>query len=180
MFTSPSRPFYQSVTLMNLKPLDLGVYRDFAVGLFNDAGKVLLPEVVDQVYRDFSGVTAYMQRLMNVLFMRTSEGETCTVDMIDLAINYTLDMASDTYEALLRQIPEKQRNVFIAIAVEGEVENVTGGAFARKYRLPSTSSVNSAIKGLLAKDFITQAKSGGYQVYDKLFALWLRRYIDIK
>ena len=72
MFTSPSRPFYQSVTLMNLKPLDLGVYRDFAVGLFNDAGKVLLPEVVDQVYRDFSGVTAYMQRLMNVLFMRTS------------------------------------------------------------------------------------------------------------
>jgi len=180
MFTSPSRPFYQSVTLMNLKPLDLGVYRDFAVGLFNDAGKVLLPEVVDQVYRDFSGVTAYMQRLMNVLFMRTSEGDTCTVDMIDLAINYTLDMASDTYEALLRQIPEKQRNVFIAIAVEGEVENVTGGAFARKYRLPSTSSVNSAIKGLLAKDFITQAKSGGYQVYDKLFALWLRRYIDIK
>ena len=156
MFTSPSRPFYQSVTLMNLKPLDLGVYRDF------------------------SGVTAYMQRLMNVLFMRTSEGDTCTVDMIDLAINYTLDMASDTYEALLRQIPEKQRNVFIAIAVEGEVENVTGGAFARKYRLPSTSSVNSAIKGLLAKDFITQAKSGGYQVYDKLFALWLRRYIDIK
>lgn len=180
MFTSPSRPFYQSVTLMNLKPLDLGVYRDFAVGLFNDAGKVLLPEVVDQVYRDFSGVTAYMQRLMNVLFMRTSEGDTCTVDMIDLAINYTLDMASDTYETLLRQIPEKQRNVFIAIAVEGEVENVTGGAFARKYRLPSTSSVNSAIKGLLAKDFITQAKSGGYQVYDKLFALWLRRYIDIK
>lgn len=180
MFTSPSRPFYQSVTLMNLKPLDLGVYRDFAVGLFNDAGKVLLPEVVDQLYRDFSGVTAYMQRLMNVLFMRTSEGDTCTVDMIDLAVNYTLDMASDTYEALLRQIPEKQRNVFIAIAVEGEVENVTGGAFARKYRLPSTSSVNSAIKGLLAKDFITQAKSGGYQVYDKLFALWLRRYIDIK
>ena len=180
MFTSPSRPFYQSVTLMNLKPLDLGVYRDFAVGLFNDAGKVLLPEVVDQVYRDFSGVTAYMQRLMNVLFMRTSEGDTCTVDMIDLAVNYTLDMASDTYEALLRQIPEKQRNVFIAIAVEGEVENVTGGAFARKYRLPSTSSVNSAIKGLLAKDFITQTKSGGYQVYDKLFALWLRRYIDIK
>ena len=180
IFTSPSRPFYQSVTVMNLQPLDLDVYRDFAVQLFAEECKILHPEVVDRVYREFNGVTAYMQRLMNVLFMRTSEGGTCTVDMIDAAINYTLDMASDTYEALLRQIPEKQRNVFIAIAAEGEVENVTGGAFARKYRLPSTSSVNSAIKGLLAKDLITQTKNGGYQAYDKLFALWLRRFIDIK
>lgn len=149
MFTSPSRPFYQSVTLMNLKPLDLDVYREFAVGLFNEAGKVLLPEVVDQVYRDFNGVTAYMQRLMNVLFMRTQQDETCTVEMIDGAISYTLDMASDTYEALLCQIPEKQRHVFIAIAIEGEVANVTSGAFIRKYHLPSASSVNSAVKGLV-------------------------------
>ncbi len=180
MFTSPSRPFYQSVTLMNLKPLDLSVYRDFAVGLFAESGKTLQSEVVDRVYRDFNGVTAYMQRLLNVLFMRTAKGETCSADMISGAIDYTLDMASDTYEALLRQIPEKQRNVFMAIAAEGEVENVTGGAFARKYRLPSTSSVNSAIKGLLSKDFITQGKNGAYQAYDKLFALWLKRYIDTK
>ena len=99
--------------------------------------------------------------------------------MIGEAIDYTLMMAADTYEALLRQMPEKQRNVFIAIVAEGEVENVTSGAFSRKYRLPSTSSVNSAVKGLLAKDFITQTKSGAYQPYDKLFALWVKRYIDI-
>lgn len=179
MFTSPSRPFYQSVTLMNLKPLDLDVYRDFAVNLFDEAGKTLSPEVVDQVYRDFNGVTAYMQRLMNVLFMRTQRGEVCTAHMIDGAIDYTLDMASDTYEALLCQIPEKQRNVFIAIAIEGEVANVTSGAFTRKYHLPSASSVSSAVKGLLAKDFITQGKNG-YQAYDKLFAMWIKRYMNIR
>ena len=98
--------------------------------------------------------------------------------MIDGAINYTLDMANDTYEALLRQMPEKQRNVFIAIAIEGEVANVTSGAFARKYHLPSASSVNSAVKGLLVKDFITLGKNG-YHAYDKLFALWVKRYMII-
>ena len=179
MFTSPSRPFYQSVTVMNLQPLALDIYRDFAVGLFSDGNKTLLPEVVDKVYQDFNGVTAYMQRLMNVMYMRTPQGKICTPDMIGEAIDYTLMMAADTYEALLRQMPEKQRNVFIAIVAEGEVENVTSGAFSRKYRLPSTSSVNSAVKGLLAKDFITQTKSGAYQPYDKLFALWVKRYIDI-
>ena len=110
--------------------------------------------------------------------MRTQQGEVCTTDMIDDAIGYTLDMASDTYEALLRQMPEKQRNVFIAIVAEGEVENVTSGAFARKYRLPSASSVNSAVKGLLAKDFITMGKNG-YQAYDQLFALWVKRSMKI-
>ena len=178
MFTSPSRPFYQSVTIMNLQPLALDVYRKFAVGLFAEECKTLQPEVVDKVYQDFNGVTAYMQRLMNVMFMRTPQGEICTTDMIDDAIDYTLMMAGDTYEALLRQMPEKQRNVFIAIVAEGEVENVTSGAFARKHRLPSASSVNSAVKGLLAKDFITHGKNG-YQAYDKLFALWLKRYMNI-
>lgn len=178
MFTSPSRPFYQSVALMNLHPLELEVYQDFCVGLFAEGAKVLSPEVVKKVYHDFNGVTAYMQRLMNVLFMRTPQGEVCSVDMIDDAIAYTLDMAHDTYEALLRQMPEKQRNVFVAIAIEGEATNVTSGAFARKYHLPSASSVNSAVKGLLAKDFITQGKNG-YQAYDKLFALWVKRYMNI-
>ena len=178
MFTSPSRPFYQSVTLMNLQPLELDVYRDFCVGLFAEEGKTLQPEVADKVYHNFDGITAYMQRLMNVLFMRTPQGSTCTTDMIESAIDYTLDMASDTYEALLRQMPEKQRNVFIAIVAESNVENVTSGAFSRKYRLPSASSVNSAVKGLLAKDFITQGKNG-YHAYDKLFALWVKRYKNI-
>ena len=178
MFTSPSRPFYQSVTVMNLQPLALDVYRDFAVGLFSDGSKTLMPEVVDKVYQEFNGVTAYMQRLMNVMYMRTPQGDICTPDMIGEAIDYTLMMAADTYEALLRQMPEKQRNVFIAIVAEGEVENVTSGAFARKYRLPSASSVNSAVKGLLTKDFITLGKNG-YEAYDKLFAKWVKRQMGI-
>ena len=178
MFTSPSRPFYQSVTVMNLQPLALDVYRDFAVGLFSDGNKSLMPEVVDKVYHDFNGVTSYMQRLMNVMYMRTPQGDICMPDMIGEAIDYTLMMAADTYEALLRQMPEKQRNVFIAIVAEGEVENVTSGAFARKYRLPSASSVNSAVKGLLTKDFITLGKNG-YEAYDKLFAKWVKRQMGI-
>ena len=47
-------------------------------------------------------------------------------------------------------------------------------AFIRKYRLSSTSSVQSALKGLLEKDFVT-LEEGAYEVYDKFFALWLNR-----
>ncbi len=53
-------------------------------------------------------------------------------------------------------MPEKQRNVFIAISAEGKARSVKSGAFVKKYHLPSLSSVNSAMKGLLEKDFETK------------------------
>ena len=81
IFTSPSRPFYQSVTIVNLKPLDLQTYTDFCVDKFNKAGKKLDPDVVRTLYVRFDGVTSYMHRVLNVLFSRTEVGTTCTEDM---------------------------------------------------------------------------------------------------
>ena len=90
------------------------------------------------------------------------------------AISTYLQMSSEAYATLLRQMPEKQRNVLLAIASEGRVKNISGGKFVHKYRLPSTSSVVSAVKGLLEKDFITQEDSE-YFIYDHFFQLWLEK-----
>lgn len=114
-----------------------------------------------------------MHRVLNVLFSKTQPVERCTVDMVDLAIEYILRMSSDTYEALLFRMPEKQRAVFIAIAAEGKAKEVTSAAFLKKHRLPSASSVSSAVKGLLEKDFITLDK-GMYMAYDQFLVLWMK------
>ena len=106
--------------------------------------------------------------------MQTPAGGVCTKDMVDPAIDTYLRMSSEAYETLLRQMPEKQRNVFLAIAAEGHVKSISGGKFVHKYRLPSVSSVVSAVKGLLEKDFITET-NGEYYVYDHFFMLWLQR-----
>lgn len=53
-------------------------------------------------------------------------------------------------------MPEKQKELLIAITKEGKASAITYGAFIKKYRLPSSSSVQSALKGLLEKDFVTQ------------------------
>ena len=71
-------------------------------------------------------------------------------------------------------MPEKQREVFLAIAKDVDVKNISSSTFVRKHSLVSASSVLSAVKGLLEKDFITQDKNT-YSVYDKFFALWLKR-----
>jgi hypothetical protein len=70
-------------------------------------------------------------------------------------------------------MPEKQRMLFLAIAKDGKATSLTGGAFVNKHKLNSASSVTSALKGLLEKDFITMDKNV-YSVYDQFFTLWLR------
>ena len=173
MFTSPSRPFYQSVTIMNLQPLDLKVYTDFCTDKFEQAGKHLDPEVVPSLYQRFDAVTSYMHRTLNILYSKTEVGNTCHVQMVDEALDYILRLSSDSYESLFYQMPEKQRMVFLAIAKEGEAAEVTGGKFIKKHKLISPSSVNSALKGLLEKDFITMDRNV-YSVYDQFFSLWLK------
>ncbi len=173
MFTSPSRPFYQAVTIMNLQPLDLTVYTDFCVGKFEEEGKHLDAKVVTLLYERFEAVTSYMHRVMNVLFSRTDKGATCDVSMVDEAVEFIIRLSSDTYESLFYQMPEKQRSLFLAIAREGKAKEVTSGAFIKRNKLNSASSVSSALKGLLDKDFITEDKNV-YSVYDQFFALWLK------
>lgn len=174
IFTSPARPFYQSVITMGLSPISLEKYKEFAIHQFRKGGKDIEPEVIDDVYYRFEGVTQCLQRVMNVLYLFTDQGQTCKTDMVDEAVNYLLNMLSDNFETQLSQMPEKQRNVFRAIAQEGKARNVLSGSFVQKYRLPSPSSVSSALKALLEKDLVTQ-DNGVYSIYDQFFALWLLR-----
>lgn len=174
MFTSPARPFYQSVTILNLPLITLDKYTEFAKSLFAENCKTLDEQVVETLYERFDGITSYMQRVLNVLFMQTATGETCTIEMIEPAIHMLLDISNDTYMSLIYQMPQKQKDVLLAIAQDGKAKNITSGKFIHSHHLQSASSVRSGMNGLLEKDFITN-ENGEYQLYDKFFELWIKR-----
>lgn len=159
---------------MNLPPIPRDKYTEFAIRHFREHGKELLSEVVNVLYERFSGGTFYLQKIMNVLFMRTPEGGTCGIEMIEGSINYIINFTADTYAELLYQLPEKQKQVLVAINKEGQARNVVSGAFSKRHGLVSPSSVRSALTGLLDKDFITKERDY-YQVYDLFFSIWLSR-----
>ena len=94
--------------------------------------------------------------------------------MVDSAVTYILDMFSETYTDLLEKIPEKQREVFIAISLEVKAKAITSKAFIKKYHLQTVSVITAAVRSLLDKDLITTDK-GVYMVYDPFFALWLNQ-----
>lgn len=176
MFTSPSKPFYQSVTILNLKPIPLDKYTDFAIKKFEENGRQLDKMVVSELYSMFNSTTSYLQRVMNWLYAHTEKNGNCVPQDIMPAITNILDYASDSYESLLNQIPEKQRQVLYAVAADDVVMNITSGEFVSSHKLISPSSVASAVKGLVDKDILT-CDRGRYEIYDRFFFLWIRKEI---
>ena len=174
MFTSASRPFYQSVSLMHIDSINRNAYDAFAKALFAEGHRTLADGVTEAVYALSRGVTWYTQKLFNVLYGFTHEGETCDVSQVEEALAYILKTQSYVYEETISRLPEKQTITLIALAKNGPTKSITSGAFVEKYNLQSASTVQSAMKGLLEKDFVTQEK-GVYSVYDIFFDYWIQR-----
>ena len=172
MFLSVSRPFYQSVSMMYLESIDLAEYAAFARAHFEKGGRQIEPGTVESIYERFDGITWYVQKMLNTLYSITPEKGQCTVKMIPEALQNILDSNNYTFQEILFRLPERQKQLLIAINKEGEARAVTSGGFVKKNSLPSPSSVQAALKGLLEKDFITH-EQGVYRIYDRFFGIWL-------
>lgn len=152
MFTSSARPFYQSATIINLPRIEEMEYSKFCDRLFEEYGKHLDEDVVSALYDEFDGTTFYLQKIMNVLFMRTQEGGKCHMDCLAEAINYVIDFSSETYEDLIYQLPEKQKQVLLAISRERKAQNITSSAFVRNIHSHRPVPSIPLSKGCLTKD----------------------------
>ena len=172
IFFSHSRPFYQSVSLMQLNAIDEPVYTEFVQHHFNNDDKVISNELVSIVYRLFEGHTWYIQHIFNELYVLTGKGETCTLELIQESVKNKIAAYEPFFLSTLSLLSERQKEILYAIAKEGKATAVTSATFIKKHGLLSSSSVQTAIKQLLDKEIIT-SENNVYQVYDRFFGLWL-------
>ena len=174
MFTSSARPFYNSADLLELKAIAPEIYIPFVVGHFEKRNRTIVPENVEWVYNLFKGHTYYIQRTFNEAFADTAEGEECTMEVIKSAIDNMVASNDTIFREILSNIPEKQKILLYAIAKDGEAEAITSAKYIKRHALSSASSVQSAAKKLLEKDYITCINKV-YSVTDKLFAMWINK-----
>ena len=172
MFLSHSRPFYMSTSIKTLLPIDKEVYADFATHLFGN--KRIQREVIYQIYDRFDGITWYLQRMLNKIYSLTENGQEATEQTMHQALDTIIDESAFAYQALLFQLPAKQKELLYAICHAGKAQNIMSAAFIKKHHLPSASFVQGGIKGLLEKDFVTEL-DGTYELYDKFFGEWFTR-----
>lgn len=175
MFGSPKRPFYQSAAMLNLEPIYEEIYYDFASRFFRAKKGAFDKDVFHQLYEQFDGYTWYLQSVLNRLYEH--EKQVTDYRQVREAILSILNDKSSQYEMLLTFLTNNQLSLLKTIAFEGYVQQPQSNEFAKKYELPSASSIKKALDMLKEKDLIYQS-TRGYMVYDRFFDLWLRRVFN--
>ncbi|MBM6992348.1 MAG: ATP-binding protein [Prevotella sp.] len=174
MFLEANRPFYQSATLLELHPIDLGVYTEFVEKHFSNGGRHIAPDIISHVYNTFDGVTFYVQRIFHDLYAETVKGEKIGMEKADFLINRYIAECSTQLREQLSFVSQQQKEVLFAISHEGVAERVTSGAFIKRHSLKSPSAVQSALKRLLDFDMVTESERK-YTIADPVLRLWLEQ-----
>lgn len=171
MFTSQSRPFYQSVQPMELGPIDEQKYVDFIHSHFTNNGRKIEKTDIKHILHILRHHTYYVQYLCNTIYSCAKRNLTPAV------INDSIREAISDHEGYFLRfrdlLTDNQFTVLKAIAKEDKFAKPTSNNFLKKHRLPATSTVNSAIISLIQKEFLYKY-NGYYYVSDVFFSLWLK------
>ncbi|MBR3454330.1 MAG: ATPase [Bacteroidaceae bacterium] len=176
IFSDPARPFYNSVVFMQLKPIDKRKYISFCQHLFSLYGKSLSDELVSHLYDCFQGITWYLQLSMNEAFTMVERGGHVGEDTYGMILNHMVDSKRFTFEDRYASLTEKQKTVLLALASEHPNQpTLTSQDFIAKYHLKTASSVQTAVKGLIEKGFLSDIH-GVKRPTDLLLILWLKNF----
>ena len=174
LFNNPSEPFYMSCSPLYLDAIQYENYLAFARHHFEAAGKSLQEESFKQVYKLFDGHTWYVQRLMNEMFAWTKPGEVADAQMASNALTFVIKTYARTFQEQMSSYPEAQKQLLIAIAKDGQAQQVTSVAFCKKHSMKSPSTVQSALRVLHDKG-IVRKDGNSYSVTNRLLGIWLAK-----
>ena len=174
MFTSATRPFYQSVSVMNLGAIAEDKYAAFIKHHFEENERRIADDSIHMIYEMFDGVTWYIQKVMNYAYSMTDKGDDFNSVQLNKVIDAIVEENSEIYKNLLFLLTPVQKQLLIAIGKENIATGITGRLFIKKYSLASASSVQKAVAALQDKQIVTN-EQGAYQVYDRFLSIWLRK-----
>ena len=173
MFTDSSRPFYQSATPIHLNAIDPDKYLEFAKEHFIKAEKELPDEIFSEIYGRFDGITWYVQKLLNEIYSIMKPKQKCDSVIFRKAFDDIIESYNYLYEETMYNLPQKQKELLIAFSKNGVTKEPQSETFLSKYGL-TASSVQSARRGLLQKELITE-ELGTITLYDKFLDIWINR-----
>ena len=145
MFTSQSRPFYHSSSIMGLEAINEQTYLAFANHHLSKNHKEISAAAFAYLYHRFDGITWYVQYVLNMLYTFITDKPLLEEDDVKFAIDGILAQHRFAYQALIYQLTAKQKQVLTAIALEGKPSSLMSQEFLQKYHL-GASTVQGAVK----------------------------------
>ena len=171
-----SEEFTKKTETLELQPLpinELTIYVKDHFRLFKGNLKDIEPETIAFIYKELHGITQYIQEVLSILYYMTPTQGLCAPTMVQEALTITVNSYHSTFRETFMRLPEKQKELLIAIAKEGKVQGITSGVFIKKHKLLSASSVQAALKGLIEKDFLF-TENNQFELINSFLITWIK------
>jgi AAA+ ATPase superfamily predicted ATPase len=175
MFTIPSRPFYNSASLLKIGKINSEKYRAFISKQFKLNNRQIEYPTIDSILKWTDCHTYYVQLICNRIFLTA-------------VTRITEDTWKEEAERLLKEqepvffnyrsmLTRPQWNIMKAAALEGIIYEPTGMDFILKYSLGNPSTVLRSLEAVIRMELIYHDfNSGGkkfYAINDLLFRRWM-------
>ena len=176
MFTIPSRPFYNSASLLKLNKINGEKYKAYISKQFNLNGRHLDDSVIENVLNWTDCHTYYVQLVCNRIFLT--------------GINNILD---ETWKEEAEKLLKEQEPVFFnyrnmltrpqwdllkATALEGKLFEPTGMEFVMKYSLGNPSTVLRSLEALYKMELVYYDYNPEGKKYHTINDLLFRRWME--
>jgi len=172
MFVAPRGAFYKSTDILSLGVIDERSYCAFAKRFFEEAKMPFSEEAFADLYDRFDGVTWYVQSVLNRVWQKGAGFN--GIKDTEEAVKSLVENRNLVFLDLLNSQSEASKAVLRAVAEEDVVAQPTGKAFLSGHALGSASTVSSVVTNLVDHELLYKTEKG-YVVYDRLFALWMKR-----
>ena len=180
MFTIPSRPFYNSASLLKIGKIGREKYRKYIKSHFIENDKAVEDETIGSIIDWANGHTYYVQLICNRVYL-TGTNKIDEVTWKEEAARL-LKEQEPVYFNYRNMLTQPQWKVLKAAALEGELYEPTGIDFVMKYSLGNPSTVLRSLESLIQMeliyyDFDTNGKKY-YSINDLLFCRWIEGFIN--
>lgn len=173
MFLQAARPFYQSAEPLILKKIPDESWNLYIRDRFENTRKVISDEAIREILDFVSSYTFYVPVICNQVWTRGGR----KIDREDVrhTCSQYLESRKEDYQRLFQLLPDNQRRLTIALAREESEDQPTSIEFITRHKLPSPSSVHTALNSLLEKEILYQ-EGDSIRVYDVMFMRFLQEY----
>jgi len=175
MFTIPSRPFYNSASLLKINKIDKEKYRGFIKKQFTHKGRTIDDSTINNILDWADCHTYYVQLVCNRVFLTgvTSIDEKTWKE----EAGRLLKEQEPVFFNYRNMLTQPQWSLLKAAALEGELYEPTGMAFALKYSLGNPSTVLRSMDSLTRMEIIyhdyNREGKKFYSINDLLFRRWV-------
>lgn len=167
MVNQKTRPFYRQLRSMTLGPILIDAFTPFIKKGFSNVGKID-ESTITAIYRYGQGNPQRTQQICHFLYSKATEHIPLSPKIVDKVVaELCLDLDTQFEDEVDSIKNKRQRMILKALAID-QTNKPLSSEFLKRYLLGPTSSVQTALKGLIEKGILDEK----YEFVDPLFKAW--------